>query len=463
MKVKRTTAIIASVALLAASVIGFAIGARDLEPDEYAQLPQPIEPRSASRLRIRLLSRATAAFRSCSRSRCGSGETPQYVVQFADQRPAEVHGQRLGRGRRRRRHSDGREPRDTVESIPLAFGPTSTRTPPPGQAPAERTCRPPSTARTTRTYSVAANYLRRRRLPRRDHPARLGVRRRVVPVVVAGQRSAVGRRAYRHVVESSVGLAELPLRLERHARLPAERDRRVSRATTTSTSSASTSTTRASPSRGTHDEVVVGPRRSVELDTGRTSRSSATSPSRTASRSAIPEWGLTGATSTVTSKVGGDDPTFVNGMRDWMNGLPATGAAASRISPTSTSTRRTATTASTRTTSRRPRCSSGRVRRHRRPEYDHECSTTDHLQGGRTRADRSDDDSGHDARADHFHDIDDINDGARDHDHDDGRADVLVHGDVRGQHSHLRAQSQSDDALRTALRTRLSCSDNCGS
>jgi hypothetical protein len=38
-----------------------------------------------------------------------------------------------------------------------------------------------------------------------------------------------------------------------------------------------------------------------------------------------PEWALTGATTTVTSAVGGDDPTFVQGMSDWMTGLPASG------------------------------------------------------------------------------------------------------------------------------------------
>ncbi len=38
-----------------------------------------------------------------------------------------------------------------------------------------------------------------------------------------------------------------------------------------------------------------------------------------------PEWALTGVNATVTSQVGGDDPTFVQGMSDWMNSLPASG------------------------------------------------------------------------------------------------------------------------------------------
>jgi hypothetical protein len=39
-----------------------------------------------------------------------------------------------------------------------------------------------------------------------------------------------------------------------------------------------------------------------------------------------PEWGLSGVNASTTSKVGGDDPTFVRGMYEWMNSLPASGA-----------------------------------------------------------------------------------------------------------------------------------------
>ncbi len=38
-----------------------------------------------------------------------------------------------------------------------------------------------------------------------------------------------------------------------------------------------------------------------------------------------PEWALTGVNATVRSRVGGDDPTFVQGMSNWMNSLPASG------------------------------------------------------------------------------------------------------------------------------------------
>lgn len=38
-----------------------------------------------------------------------------------------------------------------------------------------------------------------------------------------------------------------------------------------------------------------------------------------------PEWGLTGVNATATRKVGGDDPTFVKGMSDWMGSLAASG------------------------------------------------------------------------------------------------------------------------------------------
>lgn len=38
-----------------------------------------------------------------------------------------------------------------------------------------------------------------------------------------------------------------------------------------------------------------------------------------------PEWALTGVSATATRKVGGDDPTFVKGMSDWMRSLPANG------------------------------------------------------------------------------------------------------------------------------------------
>jgi hypothetical protein len=39
----------------------------------------------------------------------------------------------------------------------------------------------------------------------------------------------------------------------------------------------------------------------------------------------FPEWALTGVDGNVTSDVGGDDPTFIQGMSDWINGLPANG------------------------------------------------------------------------------------------------------------------------------------------
>ena len=38
-----------------------------------------------------------------------------------------------------------------------------------------------------------------------------------------------------------------------------------------------------------------------------------------------PEWGLSGVNAEVTSNVGGDNPTFIQGMYDWMNSLPANG------------------------------------------------------------------------------------------------------------------------------------------
>ncbi len=38
-----------------------------------------------------------------------------------------------------------------------------------------------------------------------------------------------------------------------------------------------------------------------------------------------PEWALTGVDANVKSQVGGDDPTFIQGMSTWMNGLPASG------------------------------------------------------------------------------------------------------------------------------------------
>jgi hypothetical protein len=38
-----------------------------------------------------------------------------------------------------------------------------------------------------------------------------------------------------------------------------------------------------------------------------------------------PEWGLAGVNATATSKVGGDDPTFVRGMSTWMGSLAAKG------------------------------------------------------------------------------------------------------------------------------------------
>ena len=38
-----------------------------------------------------------------------------------------------------------------------------------------------------------------------------------------------------------------------------------------------------------------------------------------------PEWALSGPNAKVTRNVGGDDPTFIQGMYDWMNSLPASG------------------------------------------------------------------------------------------------------------------------------------------
>ncbi len=39
-----------------------------------------------------------------------------------------------------------------------------------------------------------------------------------------------------------------------------------------------------------------------------------------------PEWGLDGVNATATYNVGGDNPTFIQGMYDWMNSLPTSGA-----------------------------------------------------------------------------------------------------------------------------------------
>jgi hypothetical protein len=42
-------------------------------------------------------------------------------------------------------------------------------------------------------------------------------------------------------------------------------------------------------------------------------------------RVSYPEWALSGINGKVTANVGGDDPTFIQGMYDWMNSLPAFG------------------------------------------------------------------------------------------------------------------------------------------
>jgi hypothetical protein len=42
-------------------------------------------------------------------------------------------------------------------------------------------------------------------------------------------------------------------------------------------------------------------------------------------RVSYPEWALSGVNRKVTANVGGDDPTFIQGMYDWMNSLPASG------------------------------------------------------------------------------------------------------------------------------------------
>ena len=63
---------------------------------------------------------------------------------------------------------------------------------------------------------------------------------------------------------------------------------------------------------------IPTPRRNWEL---RTCGSSATSRSRTASRSATPN-GVSSGVNEPTSNVGGDNPTFIQGMYDWMSGLP---------------------------------------------------------------------------------------------------------------------------------------------
>jgi hypothetical protein len=40
-----------------------------------------------------------------------------------------------------------------------------------------------------------------------------------------------------------------------------------------------------------------------------------------------PEWALTGVSASASSGVGGDDPSFIQGMSNWMSSLPASGAA----------------------------------------------------------------------------------------------------------------------------------------
>ena len=42
-------------------------------------------------------------------------------------------------------------------------------------------------------------------------------------------------------------------------------------------------------------------------------------------RVSFPEWALTGVSPTAPNNVGGDDPTFIQGMYDWIHALPATG------------------------------------------------------------------------------------------------------------------------------------------
>ncbi len=256
------------------------------------------------------------------------GRNANYVVQFGDHDPPQfvpsVWGEVIKAGALQTLANQV----TLVESVPLGFGAIINASTAAGQASARSESAGNRERRRTTSRTGRRRVPEDRRVPERDHPSRLGVRRRLDALVVEGQRGPVGRGLPARADLFRLDLSELPLRLERRLELPAERHRRRIPATATSTSSGSTCTTRACPARwpGTHTTKSWSrPGSGAGPGSSRTSRFQRDFAIAHGKPVSYPEWALTGVTATVTSRVGGDDPTFIQGMSDWMNSLPAAG------------------------------------------------------------------------------------------------------------------------------------------
>ncbi len=252
------------------------------------------------------------------------GHPANYVVQFADIHEAAFTSSVWGEVTKAGAFQTLARQITLVESIPLAFGDFL----PPGaagRATARANLQATVDGAHDAEYRVAANYLRNGGYP--DAIIRLGWEfdGDWMPWSAPGN-EALWIDAYRHVADIFRSVSSVvPLRLERQRRIPPERPRRLP---------GRQLRRRRRPRRVRQGPVHgLGPGRPRvgSIRCRRSGSSGTTSPTQRDFAIAhgkpvsFPEWALTGVDGNVTSNVGGDDPTFIQGMSDWINGLPANG------------------------------------------------------------------------------------------------------------------------------------------
>jgi Glycosyl hydrolase family 26 len=324
MKIKGSTAIIASVALLATSVVGYAIGKANSESATTSNFHNESSVGKAPTSDLGFY----PGFGSVSLLQSLEmwlGKSAGHVVQFADADPANFTASVWGEVVRAGALQTVANRVTLVESVPLAFGPFVDASTATGQATARASLTATVSGKYDDKFTRAANYLRGGGYG--DAVIRLGWEfdGGWYPWSSNGN-EALWISAYRHVVD--VFRAVSPdFRFDWNgtrahiagatAAYPGDDYVDIigldvydkgAPVTWSNTTKSWTDPAAAWKWQATSLEIV----RTMAIAHGK--------------QVSVPEWGLTGVTSTVTSKVGGDDPTFVQGMSDWIKSLPSSGA-----------------------------------------------------------------------------------------------------------------------------------------
>lgn len=321
-KFTRSTAVIACIALLASALIGFAIGKADSRTSQNFRNQSSSGPPILAGLGFYPGYASVAALQSMD---TWLGRDANYVVQFADGNinnfAGSVWGQVVNAGALQTVSGQVK----LVESIPLAFGGFVDTSTPAGQATVRAALQATVNGSNDSQFSTAANYLKSGGFS--DAVIRLGWEfdGGWMPWSSVGN-EALWASAFRHVVDVFRGISpsfrfdwngDPSFMQTQTAAYPGDGyvdiigldvyDKGIPVAWNSST-------------LGWSDPTAAF---NWELVNLRWQRDFAIAHGKQVS---YPEWGLSGVNASTTSNVGGDDPTFVRGMYNWMTSLPATGA-----------------------------------------------------------------------------------------------------------------------------------------